>query len=540
MNDQQQQQIKKYLDILIRYKSLVAIVLFFSVTAGLLYYVITPKVYKATSFLIYQQQKINPSKMAPDIHSKTPEIVSTLMQQVTSRTSLEKIIKDFELYPVQIAKMPLEDVIELMRKDIYIKPTKGDIFEVSYEGGDPKKVLKVTNALSSKFIEENLKYREEKATETSEYLGNELAQAKKNIDKKEMAMRDYKLKYYNEMPGQRQDNVAQMNILQVKLQGVQDNIQELERTKVFLQSQYSEQENVAKDARNAVAGINNNEIQGLNSMTQSGMTASQKLSKLEHYLNDLLIKYKEGHPEVKRIRYIINALEKEVAVTADTAVDASGDENDGMPAEPKEDKRDPVSNTAKNKLKRQIKSINLTLSDLKQEAEQHKLKIKQFEQWIEATPVREAEWSSITRDYAELKKHYDFLVSQNLQAVSVENLERKQKGSQFKIMDAARLPEKPQKPDFIKIMLMSLGLGFGVGGILSLGLDLFDTSFRDAAELEGFLGIPVSCTVPYLYKEKEYKRKMFFSAIFYSTFFFAFALVGLAIFFLWRKGILIL
>ncbi len=102
-----------------------------------------------------------------------------------------------------------------------------------FKGHDPEKVIKVTNALASLFIEENLKYREERATETSKYTESELAMSKKVLDEKEQVMRDYKLKYFNEMPEQRQGNLTQLQALITQNQGIQNSIQDLERTKVY-------------------------------------------------------------------------------------------------------------------------------------------------------------------------------------------------------------------------------------------------------------------------------------------------------------------
>jgi len=531
MNEQQKLIIKKYLNVLVRRRAVILISLFLFCVLGLGYFYITPKVYRASALLIYQKQKVSPSKMSPDIQSNTHEIVSTLMQQVTSRQSLEKIIKDFDLYPELVKKFPFEDVIEVMRLDIQIRPTKGDIFEVSYEGNDPKKVLKVTNALSSKFIEENLKYREEKATETSEYIKNELALAKKNIDQKEAAMRDYKLKYYNEMPEQREMNVYRLNGLQTKLQGVQDNIQELERTKLMVNDQLSS----FRDKKDEEDLVDFQENGSLGITQQEHLSDEEKIAYLRAQLEILGSKYKEGHPKMKRIRQLIAGLEKNLKErsTNVSAPDAKIlPQNSGIISQKKGDKRE--------ELKLQIKSIELSLLDLREEVKKLKLQIEKIEQWIAATPVREAEWSSLTRDYDELKRHYDYLVAQNLQAASVENLERKQKGSQFKIMDPARLPEKPSKPNFIKIMFLAVILGLGIGGGLIFGLDFMDSSFRDPFEIEEYLGLPVSCSVPILYTEKEkrlQKTRLFIEG---GTILIGIIFLIAIVWYLWKANILIL
>ena len=91
--------------------------------------------------------------------------------------------------------------------------------------------------------------------------------------------------------------------------------------------------------------------------------------------------------------------------------------------------------------------------------ERNKEQIEKYMTWIEAAPVREAEWTDLTRDYSQLSDHYSQLVEKNILANSAYSLETRQKGSQFKIIEPAHFPEKPFHPDFLQIMLMALGIG---------------------------------------------------------------------------------
>ncbi|MCP4338060.1 MAG: hypothetical protein GY799_04050, partial [Desulfobulbaceae bacterium] len=201
MDIKQRQLVNKYLDLLFRRKIFIITILLLSLPIGLGVYLRTPKVYQSSTLLSYQSQRISPNTMSPEVRTNIRNIVNTLKQIVTSRTNLEKIIMDFDLYREQREKMPIEDVVEILREKIVVTPSgRGDIFTITYSGGWPEKVVRVTNALAAKFIEENLKYRQERATDTSTYTNQELQMAKKVMDTKENAMRDYKLKNYNEMP----------------------------------------------------------------------------------------------------------------------------------------------------------------------------------------------------------------------------------------------------------------------------------------------------------------------------------------------------
>lgn len=525
MNEKTQQLIKKYIDIVLARKTLIATLVFIALVGGTAIYYKTPKVYQATSLLIYEKQKINSSKMSPELHEKVREIVNTLMQEVTSRTSLEKVILEFDLYSGMREELPIEDVIEFMRRQIQISPTKGDVFQVSYYGSDPRKVLRVTNSLASKFIEENLKYREESASKTSEYIANELQLAKTSLDQQELAMRDYKLKFYNELPEQRKINVDRANTLQVKLQGVQNNIQELERTKIVLQEQIGQRRQLLKTT------VANQMLQeGNNSDVAHEGDPYQQLARMQSYLATLQVKYKETHPEVKHVKAAISALEERLADEGMHQKTAGMDQGGSLLS------RDPVLQAASI----QRGDIERNLRALREDEKELRAQIKRLEAWIAAAPVREAEWSALTRDYNQLKGHYDFLVAQNLQASSVENLEKRQQGSQFRIMDPARLPQKPVKPDFVKIMVLAVGLGLALGGGLALAFDMVDTSFKDPLEVEEYLGLSVICSIPYLPLAREKKVARWKNIGFVIYLLSGIILLGGGLFFLWSRGTVIL
>jgi len=176
---------------------------------------------------------------------------------------------------------------------------------------------------------------------------------------------------------------------------------------------------------------------------------------------------------------------------------------------------------------------------LKKEAAEIKKQIEIYQKWIAAAPVREAEWANLTRDYQQLNKHYQDLVTKSLEAESAESLEKKQKGSQFRVIDPARLPEKPFKPDFIRIMAVALALGLGVGGGIAFTLEYLDTSFKEAHDLESYLQLPVVCSVPLVNTIRE-KRQARIKGVFWTLCFLA-VLAGLltTMLLLWRRGIIV-
>lgn len=534
MDQNQRQLIKKYLDVILRQKKIIIAFFLLGLVGGLFSYIKTPKVYQCTSLIQYERQRINPTAMSPDdVRTRTQEVVSTVSQQVTSRTSLEKIIKDFDLYPEMRAVIPMEDVVEAMRtRHINISPDEGDIFKVSYEGRDPRKVLLVTNALSAKFIEENLRYREERASETSEYVQDELKMAKEGLDKKEAVMRDYKLQYYNEMPEQLANNMARLNALQEQYQNNQNSMHDVERTRIMVQEQITLRKQLVDQqlSGNSMAPL----LPGPQQAAAGGLA---EINQLRRELQNLQARYTDKHPEIRRVKKLLQELEEQHKGKSFNEGEASSDTEQGSPsAVVQQTNIDPQIE----QLKQQLKDQEYTIARLNNEREDIRKQIEKYQKWVEAAPVREAEWAALTRDYDQLDQHYQALVAQSLQAESAHSLEKQQKGSQFKIIDPAHLPEKPYKPDFRKIMLMAVGVGLGVGCCLVVGLELLGTSFKDPDELETFLGLPVVCAVPKIYTERELTKKKNWQYFWAGLLAVAVMLIVLAVIYFWKQGMIIL
>ena len=523
MDFKQSQQIRKYIDMFFRRKAMIISFLLLGVAGGLIVTVTTPKEYRAAVLLSYQVGKVNPARMSPE-DGNVRNMVNTLKQIVTSRSNLENVIKQFNLYGAVRNTLPMEDVTDLMRKKISIQPSSGDTFIVGFEGSIPEQVVRVANSLAAKFIEENIKYREERASETSVYTNDELQMAKVVLDKKDDAMREYQLKYYNEMPEQREGNFARLNALQQQYQGQQANIQDLERTKVMIQEQMTARKNSLSAANNSLNAEGTKE--SFKGNAEPGESEAHQLERMKRLYDSLLIKYTAKHPEVIRVQRIIEKLEK--AVGNQTAGPISG-KNGQLESDP-----------VLAQLTVQIKKLEIDIDRLNKEQQRTKDLIKKYEEWIAGSSNRAAEWTGLTRDYGELKKRYDFLVAQDLQSNSVLRLEQKQKGSQFKIEDSARLPEKPFKPNFYKIMGMAIALGLSLGCGLVVVESFLDSSFKDRGDLEAYLGVPIVCSLPYIYTEEEKRRGNRVSLGWTIIFILSVSVLGLAFLYFWRHGLIIL
>lgn len=233
--------IREYLEIALRRKWYILIPLVISILFSFPVYKRLPKIYKATTLILVQPQKVPEAYVRSIITAPITERLNTISQEILSRTSLEKVIKEFDVFPNIRNEVPMEVIIEQMRKMIDIRvQSRGatqSTFSISFEGENPAKVMKVVNNLASLFIEENLKVRELQAEKTAEFITKELYATEGQLKRKEEDLRKYKEKYIGQLPQQLDANLRILERLQQQLKTTSDNIRAVEDRSILLQDQ---------------------------------------------------------------------------------------------------------------------------------------------------------------------------------------------------------------------------------------------------------------------------------------------------------------
>ncbi len=151
---------------------------------------------------------------------------------------------------------------------------------------------------------------------------------------------------------------------------------------------------------------------------------------------------------------------------------------------------------------RQRHEARLAINRLETEIGELRSQISYYQNRVEATPKREQELASLQRDYENIQTAYNSLLERKLEADIAVNMERKQKGEQFQILDSAALPQRPVEPDMQKLFLMFLAAGLGIGGGIVFLLEYLDTSFRRPEDIES-LGVSMLATIPVITGRKE-------------------------------------
>src|SRR5207248_479495 len=121
-------------------------------------------------------------------------------------------------------------------------------------------------------------------------------------------------------------------------------------------------------------------------------------------------------------------------------------------------------------------------------------------------PIRESELASLTRDYDTLQTQYRTLLAKKEDSKVAEELERRQVGEQFKIVDPPRRPEKPYKPNRLLIDVAGAFGGLALGIALTLLLEVGDRTLKTPTDIRLVLNMPVLGLIPVVVTHSERRR----------------------------------
>jgi capsular polysaccharide biosynthesis protein len=156
---------------------------------------------------------------------------------------------------------------------------------------------------------------------------------------------------------------------------------------------------------------------------------------------------------------------------------------------------------------RQRREIQSEIASQGEDINRLKNEIWKYQQRIERTPKREEELMALNRDYRNVQESYNSLLNRKLEADVAANMEKKQKGEQFSILESAQVPLSPVSPNIKILFILAVMGSFGIGFGLIFLLDYFDTSVKDPNDFESDLGISLLATIPKVYRQKDHRLK---------------------------------
>lgn len=455
-----------------------------------------PDRYRSEATILIVPQRVPTNFVQPTVTARLDERLSAISQQILSRTRLDALIREFDLYPDKRKSMAMEDVVEGMRKDIHVEIPRPSSrrsdpgsFTVAFESSNPQTAMKVTERLASMFIDENLQDREGLAAQTSEFLQTQLEDARRKLAEHEAKLEAYRRAHDGELPTQVDSNLQVMQTVQQQLQATIDATNRDVDRRMVIDKELADASATVVTAPVAAAAV-----------ATTG-TAAEQLAAARAQLAALQLRLKPQHPDVVNLQNRIHELEQKAEAEAlNQPLGPTPQPRAVSPAEAAQRKRLTDLQAERDVLERRI-AAGATEQKRLQDA------VTSYRARIEAAPTREAELTELMRDYQTLQDTYKSLLVKSQEAAVAQNLERRQIGQQFRIIDAAVLPQQPISPNRVRINMMGTlgGLAFGIA-LVAL-LEYRDTTFKSDADIVTSLALPVFAVIPAMVTAVEKRQR---------------------------------
>jgi polysaccharide chain length determinant protein (PEP-CTERM system associated) len=468
------------------WKRKLLILLIWCTVSGVTYFAVKrlPVLYKSESLILIDSQKIPEKFVSSTVASDLQERITSIQQQILSGTLLKQLITEFNLYPRERRTKVEEEILEQMRGDILITLERGGrgntpgAFRIGFQGRDPGLVARVANRLTNLCIEQNAKTREVQAEGTSQFLESQLQDAKKRLDEQEAAVSAYKLKHNGELPQQENSLAGTLARLQLELEANRDAMDRANQTKVVLETSLNTASaELALHARGArlAAPAPLLPLPG----SPEPLPAPKRSDTLKAQLEVLRTRYRDEHPDVKRLR---TELAEVVRLEADEAraLDREVPANSTAPARLS---AKPVSTAPESqeaaRAREQVATLGVRIGLIDKELENRRLDqerilrdISTYQKRVERIPIREQEMSQITRDYEISKANYRSLLDKKIAAEMATDMERRQQSERFMLLDPPKVPEKPFKPKYPVLYAAGTAFGLMLGVLAGVALEL--------------------------------------------------------------------
>lgn len=473
---------------------------------------VLPNSYTSSATLLVVQQQVPQRYVVPNSTTDVTSALQAMKQEVLSHTQLLRMINDFGLYPKQRKRLAPEQLIELMNKNIDIMPTTEaaqqnnkdfDAFKISFTTESGVLAQQVTNNLTSLFINEYLRSGAEQATNTTNFLHQQVEDKGKELEVQEQRLRDFKLQHVGELPEQQQGNLGILTGLQTQLQNTMLSLDRAQQQRVLLQAELE-----ATPRRRLVGDLGNAVANPTVPQPLSPVEAAQsELARLEAARSAQLSQgHTAQHPDViaidRDIARMRDKLRRLQAAAPPPDRTQSSLQATGAMRTP-----GPVDDPAVAQLKANLEANRLEIENLTKDGNRLKAQVAQYESRINQTPIREQQQAGILRDTEVLRQQYADLQKKEQESQLATNLEKQQGGQQFRLIDPASLPTVPSSPKRGKISLGGAAGGLVLGFALSLLMEMRDTSYHSENDVTKHLSPPFVLGIPLLPTPREGRRQ---------------------------------
>lgn len=438
-----------------------------------------PNLYSSSATILVEPQTVDDQLVNSGVReSDLNERLGLMTAEILSRARLSSIVDEFELYKDEWDEMERGEVVEHMRGFVSVEPVLNQLeagqprnrevdfntFRIVFLHEDRLIARDVAQRIANDFINRNIDERTSITKKSREFMSDKIASLSDELAEVEKAISDVKAESVGSLP---EEHYANQNALQ------------------FATSDLRDAQRMLDGALSDASYWKNQALNSADVSTPNDQTSPvYRMRALDLERNSLIARgFTPKHPDMVRI-------EAELAVLREQMKTHSGAEDEPLTI---------GGQNARSEQRRAEQRAEAAAEDVARLRES----IAGIEARLAATPGVAERLDALNRNYAQLARTYqDF--SDRLQQAGVQaDMERRQLGEKFRILESAEEAFEPSSPN--RILLLTLGaiLGLALGAGIGLVAEVTDSSLHTSSELQTAMGIPVLASVPRIMLESD-------------------------------------
>jgi polysaccharide chain length determinant protein (PEP-CTERM system associated) len=431
-----------------------------------------PPRYVSQTLVLVDQQVVPDTYVKPVVMEDLNQRLASMREQILSRSRLQPIIERYGLFSKD--KLTIEDRLDLTRKAISITPIRSELsragglpgFFISFNADQARVAQQVCGEITSLFVSENLRAREQSAQGTTDFLRGQLEDAKRSLDEQDAKLADFQRKFIGQLPGQEQPNLSMVTSLNSQLDAATQSLARMQQDKTYEEAMLAQQ---TKD---------------LKTQESTGVTPQDQqtqLQQMELSLAELELRYTPDHPDVITLRRNIESLRAKL-LEAPPKVTIAPPSGRSEPPQVQQ-------------MRAQLRALEQGITSKKQDQARIEQQIRIYQARVQSSPMVQEQIKELTRDYQTALQFYNELLSKKNQSEMATDLERRQQGEQFRVMDPPNLPEEPSFPNRRIFAGGGLAAGLCLGLLLAAFKEYKDTSLRSEKDIWAFTKLPTLAVI---------------------------------------------
>ena len=432
---------------------------------------VLPKEYTSQTVVLVEQPAVPQGYVTDIITNDLKQRLTTLQEQIVSRSRLEAIISKFNLYAAdRKEQVPMEALVDRLRRKIVVVPVKPMAesnstqlpgFIIKASDRNPAMAQKLCAEVSSMFLGENQRVRHLQAKGTTDFLTTKLQDAKSKLDEEDAKLAAFKSRYAGSLPDEQLANMNLLAGLNTQLDASTQALSRAQQDKSFAESVLAQQ---------------------LASQSSDNPSVQKQLADMQTELAALRTKYTDDHPDVIRLKQNIADLKQKAAGSGSQSAGASS--------------AGAIETPEIQQLRAQVHQYDATIKEKTGQQRELQRQIALYQSRMQLTPNVEEQYKVLTRDHQSAQDFYNDLLKKRSESSMVSDMNHEAESADFRILDAASLPETPSFP---VPLYFALG-GLAAGLILAVGIialrEVQDKALRTEEDVEFFLQLPTLANIP--------------------------------------------